>query len=190
MTKNVKRLASGPITGHALRLTPGTLLMKSLKDAAESIFHRSDTNDNARSVFIITAVGSLSDTVTLRMANADASKPNPIKTFEGERFEIVSMTGTFARDRKCHVHISLSRSDGAVIGGHLVEGKIFTTCELVLGSMSSVEFRREQDNETGFTELVVRQIEDGRGMAFFEYLYNNGGLCFGLCLILWSLLRS
>ena len=42
----------------------------------------------------------------------------------------MSLTGTLSRDG-VHIHISLSDADGNVIGGHLIDGVVFTTCEVV-----------------------------------------------------------
>ena len=114
---------------------------------------------------MITAVGSLQD-VTLRLANAsrvngDNHEGNDIKRYAKQRFEIVSLTGTFSRDDGCHVHICLADAEGVAVGGHLIDGVIFTTCELVLGTAAGVEFVREMDDETGFNELEVRQLLPG-----------------------------
>ena len=50
----------------------------------------------------------------------------------------------------------MSRNDGSVIGGHVMGGRVFTTLELVVGTLPGVEFVREIDNATGYDELVVR----------------------------------
>lgn len=167
---------SGPVTAHCLRLRPGERLMPSLKQAASIVLGRMP-REQCGSAFVITAVGSLRD-VTLRLANASrrrtddgdddgggcaeqedgGSSNNDIKRYADRRFEIVSLTGTFSRDDGCHVHISLADAEGNVVGGHLIDGVIFTTCELVLGTADRVEFVREMDDETGYGELGVRQL--------------------------------
>ena len=147
---------SGPTTAHCFRLHPNTSLMSSLKQAASIILSKHNT-----SAFILTAVGSLQD-VTIRLANASRFSEekddgtNCIKRYK-QRFEIVSLTGTLSRDG-VHIHISLSDADGNVIGGHLIDGVVFTTCEVVLGSALGVDFVREVDQDTGYTELVVSQL--------------------------------
>lgn len=151
-------VSSGNITAHAFRLKPGASLMTSLKATAEEIFEK----HSVKSAFLMTAVGSLSST-TLRMANAASHcKTNPVISWTDERFEIVSMEATFSPGGKCHVHISLSRHDGSVIGGHLIDGIVFTTCEIVLGSIDQVIFDRVMDDETGYTELVIRDTTSAR----------------------------
>ena len=85
------------------------------------------------------------------------NKENDIKRYK-QRFEIVSLTGTFSREDGCHLHISLADAKGDVIGGHLIDGVIFTTCEVVLGTAEGVEFVREMDSETGYKEIVPLQL--------------------------------
>lgn len=105
-------------------------------------------------------MGSLKD-VTIRLANASKfdgdDKGNDIQRYK-QRFEIVSLTGTFSRNDGCHIHISLADAEGNVIGGHLIDGVVFTTCELVLGTADGVEFAREIDDSTGYNELVPLQL--------------------------------
>ena len=75
-----------------------------------------------------------------------------------EPCEIVSMTGTVSANR-CHVHVALSREDLSTIGGHLVEGCIVnTTCELVIGVLSGWRFGVEQDEQTGYDEIVFQEV--------------------------------
>ena len=72
-----------------------------------------------------------------------------------EHMEIVSLMGTVS-EKRCHLHISFSKKDLSVIGGHLVEGCIInTTCELVIGEMKDYIYDVEFDEETGYHELVV-----------------------------------
>lgn len=72
--------------------------------------------------------------------------------------EIVSLNGTVSQKR-CHLHIALSKEDLSTVGGHLVEGCIVnTTCELVLGVLDGWEIDVELDRETGYDELIFREI--------------------------------
>jgi hypothetical protein len=49
---------------------------------------------------------------------------------------------------------SVSNVDGSTIGGYLMSGQVFTTLELVLGTIDGVDFDREHDPRTGYQELV------------------------------------
>jgi predicted DNA-binding protein with PD1-like motif len=83
--------------------------------------------------------------------------PGATDYIELERdFEILSVEGTLSADG-CHVHIAVSDHSGAVLGGHLVRGCVVrTTAEIVLAEVESLDFAREHDAATGFSELVVR----------------------------------
>ena len=99
---------------------------------------------------ILSCVGSLTH-VRLR----DASGVT-IRDTEGDH-EIVSATGTVSRER-LHIHVSLSREDLSVIGGHLAEGCIIkTTAEIVLLEMEDVAFGKVFDAATGYHELDIRR---------------------------------
>jgi predicted DNA-binding protein with PD1-like motif len=129
---------------HAFRLTPRCDLKAELR--------RLTDEHGFRAGCILSCVGSLSE-ARLRMPGA-AGEAEVFKTFAGP-MEIVSLAGTLGPDG-LHVHISLSRADGACIGGHLVQGCIVhTTAELVIGELADVEFRRPLDPETGYHELSV-----------------------------------
>lgn len=74
-----------------------------------------------------------------------------------EPCEIVSLNGTVSEQR-CHVHIALSRENLSTMGGHLVEGCIInTTCELVLLELEEWGCSVEQDDETGYDEIVFER---------------------------------
>lgn len=75
-----------------------------------------------------------------------------------QKFEIVSITGTLSV-HGCHVHVSISDSEGQVTGGHLLdENLIYTTCELAILEIVGHEFKREHDPQTGFNELKIYLI--------------------------------
>ena len=171
----------GPVHGHAIRLHPGEPLMASLRSAADVILAR-QPREKCSSVFVMTCVGSLKD-VTLRLANASRVESDGVapsvksvpSTTGGQslgkskgssndtrrwnqRFEITSLVGTFSRDGGCHLHMSLSDAEGNTIGGHLIDGIVFTTVELVLGTADGIEFSRQHDDKTGYRELVPMQL--------------------------------
>ena len=130
---------------HAVRLTPGS----DLKAELERL-----TRERALAAgCILTCVGSLSR-ARLRMPGGPG-EAEAFGTWE-EPMEIVSLAGTLSPDG-LHVHVSLSRRDGACVGGHLVEGcTVRTTAELVIAELPYLEFRRPPDLATGYRELSVR----------------------------------
>ena len=132
----------------ARRLTEG----EDLKKAIESLVLEYELT----AVTILSAVGSLSH-ARIRMAGA---KPDgqDIRDLDGP-FEIVSLVGNLGLGRT-HLHISISDSEGKVIGGHLKEGTIVhTTVELVIASEPKMTFTGEIDPSTGFEELRIDMEE-------------------------------
>ncbi len=133
------------ITVHALRLHPGQDLKRELDAFAKA--------QHLQAGFIITCVGSLRK-VALRPAN----QKEPL--LREQKMEIVSLVGTLSPDGS-HLHISLSDSTGATIGGHLLEGnEVYTTAEIVIGEGEQLQFHREIDPATTYKELIVKKRGD------------------------------
>ena len=119
------------------RILPG----EDLKGCVEGL---KDFN-HLKSGIIICMVGSITKAV-LRMSNGDK------KVFAGP-LEIVSAEGTISSNG-VHVHIAVSDDEGAVYGGHLMEGcKVHTTAEICIMETEMV-FKRIFDPETGYKELI------------------------------------
>ena len=124
----------------ALRLKLG----QDLKSEIESLVKKEQVEAGS----LLSAVGSLTD-ATLRLADGKT-----VKEFKGP-FEIVSATGTVSPDG-CHIHLSVSDSEGKVIGGHLQRGcPVNTTVELVVLAFEELHFNRDFDPETGYEELKI-----------------------------------
>ena len=126
------------------RLRRGDDLLRSVEKIAQE--------EQLELAVILSAVGCVSrgrvrdaSGVTVRDINEDC--------------EIVSATGTVSRKR-CHIHVSFSKEDLSTVGGHLMEGCIInTTCELVLGVVDGWHCGVEQDEETGYDEIVFVRNE-------------------------------
>ncbi len=120
------------------RIIPGEDIKKGVEDLR-------DVN-SFKSGIILCIVGGITQAV-LRMSNGDK------KVFNGP-FEIVSAEGTVSSDG-VHVHVAVSDAEGAVYGGHLLEGcKVHTTAEICMIESEKV-FKRIFDPKTGYNELVV-----------------------------------
>ncbi|OEE36008.1 DNA-binding protein [Vibrio genomosp. F10 str. ZF-129] len=134
------------LTPIAVRLTQGT----DLKQAIQRLI----TQHNIQAGSIASCVGCLSS-IHLRLAGATERLQMTAP------FEIVSVMGTLTPDHQ-HIHISVSDNTGQVLGGHLLDGNIIdTTAELIVHHYSNLSFTREEDANTGFTELVVHNIKQG-----------------------------
>lgn len=129
----------------AFRLLPATDLKAELARLTQA--------EGLRAACILSAVGSLAR-ARLRMPGA-AGEPEAFASYD-EPMEILGLSGTLGPEG-LHVHVTLSRHDGACVGGHLVAGcLVHTTVELVIGELPDVEFRRPLDPATGYGELSVR----------------------------------
>lgn len=127
---------------HAFRLTKGADLKKEILSFVRK--------NNIAAGTMLTCVGCLTD-ATLRMAGAKI-----INSYK-EHLEIVSLVGTVS-NVDCHLHISLSKVDGSVIGGHMKDGcMVDTTAEVIIGELEEYIFSTELDETTGYTELKIEK---------------------------------
>jgi uncharacterized protein len=95
-----------------------------------------------------TAIGALSDVV---LGFFDTGKKEYKRIPIAEQVEVLSVTGdiTFQDSGpQIHAHIVIGKADGAAYGGHLIEGHVFPTLELILVE-SPKYLRRRLDDETG-----------------------------------------
>ena len=129
---------------YAFRLVKG-------QDLYNSIFEFCKQN-NISAGIILSGVGCVSK-ATIR--DAGGSEIHTIK----EPLEICSLMGTVSSNR-LHIHISLSKKDLTVIGGHLVEGTIInTTCEIVILELEKYIFEKIFDETTGYNELLIKELK-------------------------------
>jgi predicted DNA-binding protein with PD1-like motif len=127
-----------------MRLSPGQDLKIELQKFIDA--HK------IKAACVLTCVGSLQKS-TLRLANQSDYQSY------SQKMEIVSLVGILSTEGS-HLHISLSDSTGATIGGHLLDGcYVYTTAEIVLGIMPDYRFAREQDSASGYKELKVYAVE-------------------------------
>lgn len=133
---------SGPMVCHSVRLRRGDDLLLSIRQIAKE--------KNILAGVVLSAVGCISEG---RVRDASGITIRDIR----DHCEIVSLNGTVSAQR-CHLHIALSKEDLSTIGGHLCPGCIInTTCELVIAQLPGVRFGVEQDEETGYDELIFME---------------------------------
>lgn len=134
---------NGIMNVHCIRLKRGEDLMESIKALCRE--------KKIKAGVVLSGVGCI-----LRGKIRDASGVT-IREIT-EHCEIVSLNGTVSAQR-CHIHIALSKEDMSTIGGHLCVGCIVnTTCELVIGELPGIAYGVEEDPETGYDELIFRNI--------------------------------
>lgn len=130
---------NGNIVCHCIRLIRGEDLLASIKAVC--------AKKNISAGVVLSAVGCI-----LRGRVRDASGVT-IRDI-GDHCEIVSLNGTVS-EKRCHLHIALSREDLTTVGGHLSEGCIVnTTCELVIAELPGISYDVEADLQTGYDELI------------------------------------
>jgi predicted DNA-binding protein with PD1-like motif len=131
--------SKGEMEFHCVRLRRGEDLLLSIKQLCRE-------KEIAAGV-LLSAVGCISKG---RIRDASGVTIREV----GDHCEIVSLNGTVSQER-CHLHIALSKENLSTIGGHLCPGCIInTTCELVIGVLPGIRYGVEQDEETGYDELI------------------------------------
>ncbi|HEY5610243.1 MAG TPA: PPC domain-containing DNA-binding protein [Thermoanaerobaculia bacterium] len=77
-----------------------------------------------------------------------------------EQMEVVSLSGSLARDEagevRIHAHVVFSGRDGSTIGGHLFEAHAYPTLEVFLTEVA-VPLRRQRHPDTGLMLLDMEE---------------------------------
>lgn len=95
-----------------------------------------------------TAIGAFSDVV---IGFFDPGRKDYKKIELREQLEVLSLTGDIVLEKgapKIHAHVVVGKSDGTAHGGHLIEGHVFPTLELILLEAPKY-LQRRIDDETG-----------------------------------------
>jgi uncharacterized protein len=94
------------------------------------------------------AIGAFSEAT---LGFFDRAKRDYRKISVKEQVEVLSLLGDVAldgADPKVHAHVVVGKADGTAHGGHLLEGRVWPTLELVL-TESAQHLRKKTDRETG-----------------------------------------
>ena len=95
-----------------------------------------------------TGIGALNGVV---LGFFDRARKDYKKIAIPEQLELLSLAGDIALQDgtpKIHAHVVVGKSDGTAHGGHLLEGHVFPTLELILVE-SPKYLQRRVDEETG-----------------------------------------
>jgi uncharacterized protein len=87
--------------------------------------------DNQVTAAQFTGIGAFE---TLTVGYFDPDKKDYLKTRIPEQVEVLSLVGNIARYEgkpKVHAHVVVGKRDGTAHGGHLVEGRVRPTLEIV-----------------------------------------------------------
>jgi len=109
---------------------------------------------NAVDAASITGIGAFSRAVLGYFDwQAKAYRRIPVE----EQVEVVSLIGDVAVADgvpTLHVHAVLGKSDGSVVGGHLLEGQVRPTLEVIIIQQPSY-LRKRKDPESGLALIVT-----------------------------------
>ncbi len=111
---------------------------------------------------VISAVGSLKD-VSYRNVNLGAGLPVRVEethqATERGPFELLSLQGNLfpsqtGGDPVIHLHVLLGSPSGLVTGGHLLSATVFTTVEIMIGTVVGSSIVKAKSETTGLMELL------------------------------------
>jgi predicted DNA-binding protein with PD1-like motif len=101
-----------------------------------------------------TGLGALSDAV---LGYFDWQKKDYERIPVNEQVEVLNLTGNIALsdgEPKLHPHIVLGKADGTAHGGHLLEGHVRPTLEVIV-TESPTHLQRRSDPETGLALIRI-----------------------------------
>jgi predicted DNA-binding protein with PD1-like motif len=101
-----------------------------------------------------TGLGAFSDAV---LGYFDWQKKDYNKIRIEEQVEVLNLTGNIALadgEPKLHPHVVLGKADGSAHGGHLLEGHVRPTLEVIV-TESPAHLRRKSDPETGLALIEL-----------------------------------
>ncbi len=104
----------------------------------------------------LTAIGALRD-VTLGYFDRDRRDYTRIPL--AEQVEVLSLLGIITLDGpqpKLHAHIVVGQADGTARGGHLLEGRVWPTLEVIVEELPR-HLQRRTDPETGLALIDLRE---------------------------------
>jgi hypothetical protein len=76
-----------------------------------------------------------------------------------QQVEVLSLIGDVAetkREPALHIHAVLGKSDGSVVGGHLLEGHVRPTLEVIV-TQPPAHLRKKKDAETGLALIALEK---------------------------------
>ncbi|MCB2055067.1 MAG: DNA-binding protein [Geminicoccaceae bacterium] len=121
-------------------------------EAVECLLEFARTNDIKAGRF--TGLGAFSSVV---LGFFDFETKDYHRTVVDEQVEVATLVGDFATkdgEKKLHPHVVVAKRDGTAHGGHLLEGRVHPTLE-VLVTVSPDHLARRTDEATGLPLLSI-----------------------------------
>jgi uncharacterized protein len=129
------------------------LVLDSGDEAMKALSSFADEQDLDAAEF--SAIGAFSRAVVAYF-DPQTKEYEPIRV--DEQVEVLSIVGHVTLEpggRNVHTHAVLGKRDGTAVGGHLLEGHVRPTLEIVL-TESPAHLRRTKDEETGLALIDLR----------------------------------
>jgi hypothetical protein len=137
-----------------IKIAPGESLQRRLVEFAQAA--------GVKHAVIVSAVGSIQH-VTFRGIKTGAKLPLTaprvhLHQVEGP-LELLGLTGNVLPDEQggvdCHLHVLAGRSSGEVLGGHLLDARVFATCEIVLTELAAEGLLRHLSRTGGVSTVFI-----------------------------------
>jgi hypothetical protein len=137
-----------------IKIAPGESLQRRLVEFAQAA--------GVKHAVIVSAVGSIQD-VTFRGIKTGAKLPLTaprvhLHQVQGP-LELLGLTGNVLPDEQgeidCHLHVLAGRSSGEVLGGHLLDARVFATCEIVLTELAAEGLLRHLSRTGGVSTVFI-----------------------------------
>lgn len=137
-----------------IKIAPGESLQRRLVEFAQAA--------GVKHAVIVSAVGSIQD-VTFRGIKTGAKLPLTaprvhLHQVQGP-LELLGLTGNVLPDEQgaidCHLHVLAGRSSGEVLGGHLLDARVFATCEIVLTELAAEGLQRHLSRTGGVPTVFI-----------------------------------
>jgi predicted DNA-binding protein with PD1-like motif len=113
---------------------------------------------------ILSAIGSLKNVVFVNVkphTSIPVQTEDMVEIDETGPFELLSLEGNFFPSQEngepvIHLHAILGTASGSVTGGHLLKATVFTTAEIVLGSLAGSSVYKAKSDVTRRMELLKK----------------------------------
>ncbi len=108
---------------------------------------------NVKTAVILSGIGQIKHTILGYFREKGDYCPEAFN----KRLEILSLSGNVCKQNKdyyLHLHTVLGDEKKKAFGGHLIEGIISVTAEIIL-LKTSIDVKRKIDNETGLQTLFL-----------------------------------
>jgi predicted DNA-binding protein with PD1-like motif len=112
---------------------------------------------------ILSAIGSLKNAVFVNVRphiGIPVKSEDMVQIEDPGPFELLSLEGNFFPSQEggepvIHLHAILGTSSGSVSGGHLLKATVFTTVEILLGSIAGSSVYKAKSDVTQRMELLL-----------------------------------